>query len=280
MLPRLPSGHYFGASRELMRGAGLLVESTLFEPGLVIPSHEHEHGFFCLVTAGQASRQWPGRQGQEAPMRLTLFPAEQPHRNLWGSDGGEALHIEFSAGWVQRADAAARMLERAADFDRGLPLAVAERVARECRHPDDVTPLAVEGLVLELVAACRRDEAGLPQTPPPWLRRAAERLHDDWRAPPSLAELAREVGVSPDHLTRRFRAAFGVRPGDFLRRRRVEEALRLMQDTPDSLADIALACGFADQSHFGRVFKRLHGVSPEHFRSGIAPAPDRNRSSR
>jgi AraC family transcriptional regulator len=278
MLPRLPSGHYFGASRELVRGGGLLLESTLFEPGLVIPKHEHEHAFFCLVTAGQASRQWQGRQGADAPMRLTMFPAEQPHQNLWGRDGGEALHIEFSADWMRRADAAARVLERAADFDRGVPLAVAERVARECRQPDDVTPLAVEGLVLELLAACRREEAGLAPTAPAWLRRAAERLRDDWRTPPSLAELAREAGVSPDHLTRRFRAAFGLRPGDFVRQRRVEQALRLMRETPDSLADIALACGFADQSHFGRVFKRLRGVSPERHRSATSPA--RNRSSR
>ena len=89
MLPRLPSGHYFGASRELVRGAGLLIESTSFEPDLVIPRHEHEHAFFCLVTAGRASRQWPGRHGQSAPMRLTLFPAEQPHQNLWGAVSGD-----------------------------------------------------------------------------------------------------------------------------------------------------------------------------------------------
>ncbi len=278
MLPRLPSGHYFGTSRELVRGGGLLVERTQFEPGLVIPQHEHEHAFFCLVTAGQASRQWPGRHGADAPMRLTMFPAEQPHQNLWGRDGGEALHLEFSAGWMQRAGAAARVLGRAADFDRGLPLAVAARVASECRQPDDVTPLAVEGLVLELLAACRREDAALPAAAPPWLQRAADRLRDDWRTPPGLAELAREAGVSPDHLTRRFRAAFGLRPGEFLRRRRIDEARRLMHETPASLADIALACGFADQSHFGRVFKRLHGVSPERFRA--AAAPDRKRSSR
>jgi AraC family transcriptional regulator len=280
MLQRLPSGHYFGASRELVRGAGLLLESTVFEPGLVIPRHEHEHGFFCLVTAGQASRQWPGRRGADAPMHLTMFPAEQPHQNLWGDDGGEALHIEFSAGWMQRAGAAAGVLAQAADFDRGLPLALARRLAGECRMPDDVTPLAVEGLVLELLAACRRDDAAPPHAVPSWLRRAAERLADDWRTPPALAELAREAGVSPDHLSRRFRAAFGLRPGDFLRRRRIDEALRLMHETADSLADIALACGFADQSHFGRVFKRLHGVSPDRFLADALSRTRRNHSRR
>jgi len=267
MLQRLPSGHYFGASRELVRGGGLLIDSTSFEPGLVIPKHEHEHAFFCLVTAGRASRQWQGRRGQSAPMRLTLFPAEQPHENLWGGEGGEALHIEFAADWLQRAGAAAQVLEQAGDFDRGHPLALAERLAWECRQPDDVTPLAAEGLVLELLAACRREGDERTASVAPWLRRAAERLQDDWRASPTLAELAREAGVSPDHLARRFRAAFGLTPGEVLRQRRVEEALRLMLATTDSLADIALACGFADQSHFGRVFKRLHGVSPDRYRN-------------
>lgn len=267
MLQRLPSGHYFGASRELVRGGGLLIESTRFESGLVIPRHEHEHAFFCLVTAGRASRQWQGRRGQSAPMRLTLFPAEQPHENLWGLEGGEALHIEFAAGWLQRAGAAAQVLEQAGDFDRGQPLVLAERLARECRQPDDVTPLAAEGLVLELLAACRREGGERVAPMPPWLRRAAERLQDDWLAPPGLAELARDAGVSPDHLTRRFRAAFGLTPGDFLRQRRIDEAVRLMQATTNSLADIALACGFADQSHFGRVFKRLHGISPDAYRN-------------
>jgi AraC family transcriptional regulator len=88
--------------------------------------------------------------------------------------------------------------------------------------------------------------------------------------PPGLGELAEAAGVHPSHLLRVFRARQGCSPGEFVRRRRVAFACRRLSDTRDPLALIALASGFADQSHFCRVFRRQMGVTPAAYRAAAS----------
>jgi AraC-like DNA-binding protein len=74
-----------------------------------------------------------------------------------------------------------------------------------------------------------------------------------------LAELAR---LSLSHFSRAFRETFGRTPANYIAYCRMRRAQRLMLESTDSLASIALECGLADQSHFTRVFRRVWGVSP------------------
>lgn len=95
--------------------------------------------------------------------------------------------------------------------------------------------------------------------------RAAERarqyLHDNLKNPFSLDQLAHAAGVSKYHLCRVFTASYGMPPQLYLRQIRVQRARDLLRGT-GSLSDIAFQAGFADQSHLGRAFKRVHGVTP------------------
>jgi AraC-like DNA-binding protein len=82
----------------------------------------------------------------------------------------------------------------------------------------------------------------------------------------SSIALARECGLSASHFARAFRITTGMAPHQWLLRRRVEKAQGEMRGGEASLADIALACGFANQSHFSRVFAKVTGVSPGAWR--------------
>jgi AraC-like DNA-binding protein len=84
--------------------------------------------------------------------------------------------------------------------------------------------------------------------------------------PPTLAELASDAGLSPFHLIRVFRKATGMTPSAWLADRRIHEACRQLR-AGSSASEVALACGFFDQSHFSRVFKSRLGVTPGDFRS-------------
>ncbi len=86
-----------------------------------------------------------------------------------------------------------------------------------------------------------------------------------------LAELARECGLSPSYFARAFRQSFGASPHRWLTERRLERAMRLLAETPMPVAEIAVACGFADQSHFTRVFTRHAGTSPAAWRRTMRP---------
>ncbi|MCW2239990.1 helix-turn-helix transcriptional regulator [Azospirillum canadense] len=94
-----------------------------------------------------------------------------------------------------------------------------------------------------------------------------------------LADLAAECRLSIGHFVRAFRRTTNTTPHQWLLQRRVEHAKSLMEDRARTLAEIALSCGFADQSHFTRTFTRLAGVPPGVWRQrnvagAISPLPD------
>jgi AraC-like DNA-binding protein len=93
------------------------------------------------------------------------------------------------------------------------------------------------------------------------VRRARAYLQDRWDQPVSLAELAAVAGLSRFELIRRFRRQNGLTPHAFQRDLRIDQA-RAMLGGGVPAAAVAAACGFADQPHLSRVFKRMVGVTP------------------
>jgi AraC-like DNA-binding protein len=104
----------------------------------------------------------------------------------------------------------------------------------------------------------------------PWqVRRAKEILcaNLDGRVP--LKELAQECRLSVSHFSHAFRRSMGAAPHNWLLTRRVEAAKQKLRDHRLTLSDVALACGFADQSHLTRVFTRMVGISPGAWRRAL-----------
>jgi AraC-like DNA-binding protein len=97
----------------------------------------------------------------------------------------------------------------------------------------------------------------------PWqMRRAKELMNAKLDDQLPLSRLAEECGLSVRHFARAFRQSTGVPPHRWLLNQRVERAKDLLHDPSLSLADVALACEFADQSHFTRVFTAVVRMSP------------------
>jgi AraC family transcriptional regulator len=101
----------------------------------------------------------------------------------------------------------------------------------------------------------------------PWqARRATEILAAHLDGEVSLKEVAQECRLSISHFSHAFRITMGVAPHKWLLAHRVEVAKEKLRDGQSPLSDIALACGFADQSHLTRVFTRTVGLSPGAWR--------------
>ncbi|BCM90816.1 HTH-type transcriptional activator Btr [Abditibacteriota bacterium] len=87
--------------------------------------------------------------------------------------------------------------------------------------------------------------------------------------PLDVAQLARAAHLSPKHFGKKFRAALGVPPMEFVRRFRLNRARDLLATNEDTAATIALRCGFDDAAHFSRAFKREFGATPGTFRRAV-----------
>ena len=177
------------------------------------------------------------------------------------------------------------------NFDRDLPRVGELRVAEQGRHdpvlhglalatlpllcdPGAATRLLVDSVALAVHAHVARRYGETIGTGScarggllPWqLRRVREFIEAHLDDDPSIQDLARECRLSGSHFARAFRQAAGVPPHRWLTQRRIERAKAMLQENRVELAEIALACGFVDQSHLTRAFAQSEGCSPGKWR--------------
>jgi AraC-like DNA-binding protein len=141
-------------------------------------------------------------------------------------------------------------------------------------HPEATSRLFVDHVLFAMRAhlasrfGTRVDRFSRPGGLTTWqARRASEFIDAHLAGNISLADVALECQLSVAQFARSFRRSTGMPPHRYLTERRVERARTLLLHSDLPLADVAVRCGFADQSHFTKVFRRLIGVSPGTFRS-------------
>lgn len=123
--------------------------------------------------------------------------------------------------------------------------------------------LEPEARAVEPVEA-RRPKSGLPK----WrLKRVTAYVEENLAESITLADMACAAGLSRMHFAAQFRVATGMRPHDYLLRRRIETAQQMMVESSDTLIQIALSVGFQTQAHFTTVFRKIVGETPFQWRS-------------
>jgi AraC family transcriptional regulator len=147
-------------------------------------------------------------------------------------------------------------------------------------HPEKASRLFVDHVLFALRAhVASRFGAGVDRFTQPggltsWqVRRASEFIDANLAGDISLADVARECQLSVAQFARSFRRSTGRPPHRYLTERRVERAQNLLLHSDLPLAEVAVRCGFADQSHFTKVFRRLVGVSPGSLRGATRSKP-------
>jgi AraC-like DNA-binding protein len=142
------------------------------------------------------------------------------------------------------------------------------------KYPDQVNQLFIDSVTRAVVAHVAQSLGGMQASArplrgglAPWQERRAKEVMDaNLDGEISLGELANHCGLSISHFSRAFRQSTGTSPHRWLLNQRVEKAKRLLRDRQSPLSEVALACGFADQSHLTRVFTKLSGAGPAAWR--------------
>jgi AraC-like DNA-binding protein len=151
---------------------------------------------------------------------------------------------------------------------------LAQAIAGAMEQPGDATAMFSDCIALAFFAHIIRAYGGVPIEArnvhgglAAWqLKRARDFINVNLAHDPSIPEIAHECGLSSGYFARAFKRSTGVSPCRWLARMRVERAKELLKDPRCELAQIALLCGFVDQSHFTRVFSRIEGYSPGRWR--------------
>ena len=267
---KLKAGEFYGTTSQALSANGYRFTEKSYSSRATLPNHAHELSHFCFVLSGRYNETIAGRRFERGPTTLVYYPPDVSHAEEHFNYGRHFLvEIDFSG------------LERVREYGAGLSepvllrgessLWLAARMYREFRDRDGFSPMVLESISTELlIAASRQHSRKADRKPPPWLDHVKDYLRSTFSEPPALDELAKVVGVHPTHLARVFRKFERCTVGDYVREVRIEYARQRMLLSDDPLVEIALAAGFADQTHFTRTFKRLTGMTPTEFRRMFA----------
>ena len=241
--------------------------------------HSHPTWTVAVVERGAARFDHDSTKQRAGEGELFVLEPEAVHTGMAAVPEGWAykvLYIEPQVvhDWAERDGSAPRAARWVVFRDRALRAAL-ER-AHDALAAETAGGLGVDEAVLGAVAALRphlrpgrRSGERKDRAEHAAVRRARRHLHERWDERVTLAELAAVAGLSRFELVRRFGEQNGVSPHAFQTNLRIDHARALLASGAAPAA-VAAACGFADQPHLTRVFKRAVGVSPGRYARALA----------
>lgn len=256
-----------GAVARRVETSGIVATETEHGRGTLTPEHAHAASTVGIVLEGARTVVLEDLELLCEPWTMIFLPPAERHRDRIGEDPTRVLRLEIPGDRMDAARRAAPIFDRPSVVGGATVGGIAKRLYSEFRSDDDYSGLALEGLLLDLLAqASRQNHEGTQAELPPWMVRARTLLKERFTESIGLSEIASEVGVHPVHLARTYREHHGETVGEALRKMRIEFAARRLSEGPEPLARIAEEAGFSDQSHFSRLFRQHTGMTPSQFR--------------
>ncbi|WP_158821912.1 AraC family transcriptional regulator [Granulicella sp. S156] len=268
----LDPGEYYGKVVKATETSAMTLSEVTYRSGLSTPKHCHKQAMVVVSLEGLSTQLYGNKPTVCKPWSVSFHPPEEVHWDHFYAPGVRDLNIEIAP------DKLSTFRDYSSAFDRPFtsmgwePRQIAAKLYREFREFDELSPLAIEGLLIELLVEASRRQASRHSAPPIWLRQAREILRAQFAQSMTLTDLAQSVGVHPVHLAREFHRFFCRTVGQELRQLRIECACREILESKKTLGEIALIAGFSDQSHFTRTFKRMTGMTPIQFRLARQPS--------
>ena len=242
--------------------------------------HRHDTYTIGITLSGIQSFTYRGAQRSSYPGQMVILHPDEQHDGRAGGDGA----LRYRAAYIAPADIQGVLNGQALPFVQGgvstdarLHHAIAA-LLQDYERP--LTMLEYQDALHDLALALR-EAAGSGVA----IRRAnceaaagaRDYIEAHLTGEFSLEELERATGHCRWQLSRDFRAMFGTSPYRYLTLRRLDLARRMMRHG-DAIANVAYDCGFSDQSHFGRVFRRTYGLTPRAWLRAVQRPHDHSRT--
>jgi AraC family transcriptional regulator len=232
-----------------------------------MPPHRHDTAVICLPLGGAYVERTRDRETEHGLGDFLFCPAGEEHSQLFPA--GRVVKLLVTPSAIAHDYLAQHVRLDQAPFARGRAFeALAVRLARELGGGDLQSALIAEGIGLEILGLFARAEAREAPAPA-WLRAARDFVRANACAAIRLAEVAAHVGRAAPRLAAAYRRAFGCTIGEDARALRLRRAASLLASTREPIAAIASDCGYFDQAHFTRAFRRAYGVTPGAYRGSF-----------
>ncbi len=257
---------YYGKRGHVLEASGFRITASSYAQGVTLPKHFHSRHHFCYVVSGKYEEKLRlNRVETRVASHLMYLPAGVTHTELHFS-AGRHLMIEAPPQYWDKLTAKAETPMTLAGRETHF---VMRKIHSEYLHRRSSYDLAIESLCYYLMAMMNRRAPGGTDVKalPAWLKQTYEILTERYADRLTVRTIAAEVGVEPEHLCYMFQRYFNTTLGEFQRRCRTYRAMLKLKENKWTLCEVAMQCGFADQSHFCATFRGYTGLSPAHYAS-------------
>jgi len=269
----LKTGSYFGTCCNAFSCSHAVLTRVTHAQARRLPDHAHERSYVSMLISGSYSERIRGMEFDYRPLDAVFHPLATSHSDAIGEGGATFLCAEllFDDGDCETDQAKLRPLALSA----GSTMLMVSLY----RHALQGTlcPSIIESATLELIGDLAEPAGARPRRFPAWMHDCLECIDAEYATSITVKGLAKRIGVHPVHLAREFRRRVGKTLGEYLNKIRIRAACRQVLGGDATLAEIATASGFYDQSHFVRVFRAAVGCPPSAFRRshrwGKTPVP-------
>ncbi|MBQ0735836.1 helix-turn-helix transcriptional regulator [Aquimarina celericrescens] len=259
----LKKGHYLAPSYRTRDYGDFLVGLTEYKNPIDTGKwHFHEKPMISFVLYGGNVEFRKGKVITRVAGSANFYHSHEIHKNIYNCFPSKHISLELDSGLLKRYGYSASEVELAIQKNHNTTFTFI-KLMNELQINDSQSSSAVEMLFLEFMEKSLKSKSS--NQFPSWMKSVEELLNDRWDEHISLKELADHSGIHPTTISKNFRKYFQYSFGEYTRRLKVAHSLDFLHSSKYSITEIAYLCGFADQSHFTRVFKSLTGYLPKEY---------------
>lgn len=262
----LEQGQHFGENQAQLIVNDIILNKAKVVTPSEIPWHYHENAYFFFNINGHFNEITKKEALDIVPGSLLFHHSQEPHYNKNITSEIDFFHVELSQSWFKRYDLNPSLIEGSLQLKNPSLKAIFNKLYVETSIKDSATKIAIDSLVLQAFAEIIRFKSNLSAQKPAWASKIIEIINDEKQRNLTLNGLANEVGLHPVYLSRKFSEYFKINIGEYIREKKLEQATILLQTKNMNNVEIAYECGFADESHFLRLFKAKFGITPSQYK--------------
>ncbi|MFD2942548.1 AraC family transcriptional regulator [Flavobacterium notoginsengisoli] len=254
---------YLGSTKNIFNtNQGIAVVETEYQNKVYEGWHSHNNAHITLFLKGGTTEKRKNFNETVGAGSLLFYHSDELHLNQNTLFPSRNINIEIEENLLKELQINEATIEKSIQ-NSSLTKFLILKIFKETQSADVFTNDNIRMLFSQLSQANTYLERY--EKSPFWVKSLHELLNDCWNENPNLQDLATVLNLNPITISKHFPKYFGCTLGEYMRRIKINRSLPLIQTKENNLTEIALECGFSDQSHFIRTFKTQTGFLPKQF---------------
>lgn len=264
----LKAGTYLGCREKSLKINGLIFTDTYYKTKDNFEPHCHENYYLAYVINGHYLEKDKKKSTRCLPGSVVAHKVNEVHSNTSFSENCRILNIEFEQNWFNKNGISCETAEQRFECNSVTLRYAFQKIADELSCGDVFSGIGAESALMKSVGEIFMT-GSINADVPGWVKTIKEIMHYENAADINLGYISRAVNRHPMHISREFPKYFRCSMSEYARYAKVERALSSLAVKEIPLSEISYICGFTDQSHFIKVFKKITGITPKVYRDLI-----------